>query len=65
MKHVTLGKTGIEVTEMCFVTLTVSRLQADVPAAESGAVIARALDLGVDFVDTAQAYQTYEHVASA
>ncbi len=65
MKRVALGKTGIEVTEMCFGTLTVSRLQADVPAAESGAVIARSLDLGVDFVDTAQAYQTYEHVASA
>lgn len=65
MKRVRLGNTGIEVTEMCFGTLTVSRLQTDALPAEAGAVIARALDLGVDFVDTAQAYQTYEHVAAA
>jgi len=65
MKKVKLGKTGIEVTELCFGTLTFSRLQADVPPAEGGAAMARALDLGVDFVDTAQAYQTYEHVAAA
>ena len=65
MKRVTLGDTGIEVTEMCFGTLTVSKLQADVDPSEAGPVIARALDLGVDFVDTAQAYQTYEHVAAA
>lgn len=65
MKRVVLGGTGIEVTEMCFGTLTVSRLQAGVPAEEAGAVIARALDLGVDFVDTAQAYETHEHVAEA
>lgn len=65
MKRVTLGNTGIEVTEMCFGTLTVSKLQADVDPSEAGPVIARALDLGVDFVDTAQAYQTYEHVAAA
>ena len=30
MKRVTLGNTGIEVTEMCFGTLTVSKLQAGV-----------------------------------
>ncbi len=65
MKRVTLGKTGIEVTELCFGTLTMSRLQADLPAEQGGSVIARALDLGVDFVDTAQAYGTHEHVAHA
>ncbi len=65
MRRVVLGDTGVKVTEMCFGTLTVSRLQADVPAVEAGRVIERALDLGVDFVDTAQAYQTYEHVFAA
>jgi len=65
MKRVKLGSTGIEVTEMCFGTLTVSWLQANVPPAEAGPVIARALDLGVDFIDTGQAYRTYEHVAAA
>jgi len=65
LKKVELGNTGIEVTELCFGTLTVSKLQADVSVPEAGPVIARALDLGVDFVDTAQAYQTYSHVAAA
>jgi aryl-alcohol dehydrogenase-like predicted oxidoreductase len=65
LKRVTLGNTGIEVTEMCFGTLTVSQLQAGVAPSEAGQVIARALDLGIDFVDTAQAYQTYAHVAAA
>ena len=65
MKRVTLGSTGIEVTEMCFGTLTFSRLQAGVQPAEAGKILARALDLGVNFVDTAQGYQTYEHVAAA
>jgi aryl-alcohol dehydrogenase-like predicted oxidoreductase/NAD-dependent dihydropyrimidine dehydrogenase PreA subunit len=50
---------------MCFGTLTVSQLQAGVAPSEAGPVIARALDLGVDFVDTAQTYQTYAHVAAA
>ncbi len=65
MKRVALGSAGIEVTEMCFGTLTFSRLQADTPPAEAGKILARALDLGVDFVDTAQGYHTYEHVAAA
>jgi aryl-alcohol dehydrogenase-like predicted oxidoreductase len=65
MKRVKLGKSGIEVTELCFGTLTMSCLQADLPVLEGSAVIKRALDLGVDFIDTAQAYRTYEHVAQA
>ena len=65
MKRVTLGNCGIEVTEMCFGSLTFSHLQADVSPAEAGKVLARALDLGVNFVDTAQGYATYEHVAAA
>ena len=65
MKRAKLGNTGIEVTEMCFGTLTISRLQADVSVVEATPAISRALDLGVDFVDTAQAYQTHEHVAAA
>ena len=65
MKRVKLGNTGIDISEMCFGTLTVSWLQANVPAREAGPVIGRALDLGVDFIDTAQVYRTYEHIAEA
>ncbi|RJP23527.1 MAG: aldo/keto reductase [Candidatus Abyssobacteria bacterium SURF_5] len=65
MKRVLLGNSGIEVTELCFGTLTMSCLQTDMPSAEGGRIIAHALELGVDFIDTAQAYRTYEHVAAA
>jgi aryl-alcohol dehydrogenase-like predicted oxidoreductase len=65
MKRVELGTTGIETTEMCFGTLTMSRLQTDMSVADSVPAIRRALELGVDFIDTAQAYHTHEHVATA
>jgi predicted aldo/keto reductase-like oxidoreductase len=65
MRHVKLGNTRIEVTELCFGTLTMSWLQTGMAPDEGGPVISRALDLGVNFVDTAQAYRTYEHVAAA
>lgn len=64
MKHVRLGNSGIEVTELCFGTLTMSRLQTGMTPDEGGPVISRALALGVNFIDTAQAYHTYEHVAA-
>jgi aryl-alcohol dehydrogenase-like predicted oxidoreductase len=65
MKKVKLGRSGIEVTELCFGTLTMSWLQAGLSPDEGAPAISRALDLGVDFIDTAQAYRTYEHVAEA
>jgi aryl-alcohol dehydrogenase-like predicted oxidoreductase len=65
LKHVRLGNTGIEVTELCFGTLTMSWLQTGMSPDEGGPVIRRALELGVNFIDTAQAYRTYEHVAAA
>ncbi len=65
MKRVKLGGSGIAVTELCFGTLTMSWLQANLSPEEGAPVIRRALDLGVDFVDTAQAYRTYDHVAAA
>jgi len=57
-----LGRTGIEVTELCLGTLTVSCLQADMPAGQTVPMFRRALELGINFFDTADAYHTYEHV---
>jgi len=65
MKMVTLGNTGIVVSQMCIGTLTLGKLQANVPAEDGGAAIRRALDLGANFVDTAQSYGSYPHVAHA
>lgn len=65
MKMVELAGTGVTVSEMCAGTLTLGKLQANAPVEEGAATIRRAIDLGVNFIDTAQAYGSYEHVARA
>ena len=65
MKMVTLGNTRIVVSQMCVGTLTLGRLQANVSTEHGAAAIRRAIDLGANFVDTAESYATYPHVALA
>ena len=47
MNKVQLGNTGLKVTELCFGTLTMGRLQARLSVAEGAKTIQRALDLGI------------------
>ncbi len=65
MKKVTLGNTGIEVTELCFGALPIGPNQKNIPVAEAAEVIALALEKGVTFIDTAQGYRTYPHIKAA
>lgn len=58
-----LGRTGLEVTRLCFGTLTFRQQNIDPKAAAD--VIIYAIDSGLNFVDTAQGYATYEHVRLA
>jgi aryl-alcohol dehydrogenase-like predicted oxidoreductase len=53
MQHVRLGRTGLQVSRICLGTMTFG-LQIDEQAA--GAVLDKAADLGVTFLDTADAY---------
>lgn len=62
MKYNTLGKTGIKVSKLCFGGLTVGPLQANMSPVEGGRIIRRAFDQGVNFIDTAQLYETYDHI---
>ncbi|MFC1541418.1 aldo/keto reductase [Candidatus Latescibacterota bacterium] len=62
IKKNTLGRTGIEVTELCFGTLILGPLQADVSPQEGSKAVRKALELGVNFIDTAKTYKTHEHV---
>ncbi len=62
LKNVVLGRSSISVTELCFGTLTMSRLQADLDPRETIPVFRKALDLGINFFDTAHRYTTYDHV---
>lgn len=65
MKKIILGKTGIEVTELCFGALPFGPIQKNLKAEEAADILTYALDLGVDFLDTAQLYKTYEPIRIA
>lgn len=53
MKHRRLGRTGLEVSEICLGTMTFGN-QAD--ESTSHAILSRAIDAGVDFLDLAEIY---------
>lgn len=65
MELVSLGKTGIMVSRLCFGTLTLGPLQANLPVEEGAAVMVHAIEAGVNFCDTAQLYETYPYIRRA
>lgn len=62
MDYKTLGKTGINVSELSFGTLILGWLQANMTEEEAAPAIEKALDLGINFFDTAQSYRTQTHL---
>lgn len=56
MRYRALGRTGLQVSEIGFGGIPIQR----VPEREAGAIIHRALDLGVNFFDTARGYTDSE-----
>ncbi len=65
MQYRNLGKTGIKVSRLCFGALTIGPLQANLPVAEGARVIRKALEAGVNFIDTAELYRTYPYIREA
>ncbi len=65
MEYSVLGKTGIEVSRLCFGSLTVGPLQANLSVEEGCDILSYAFERGVNFVDTAQLYQTYPYIKEA
>jgi len=65
MKKNYLGKTGISVTEMCFGVLPIGPLQANISVEKGAKLIRTALERGINFIDTAEAYKTYPHIRKA
>lgn len=65
MKKIILGNTGLEVTEICFGALPFGPLQKNLKPEEAAEVLSYALDLGINFIDTAQMYKTYEPIKIA
>ncbi|MFC1528889.1 aldo/keto reductase [Candidatus Latescibacterota bacterium] len=62
LKKNVLGTSGIEVTELCFGTLILGHLQADLEPVVGARSVRKALELGINFIDTAKGYKTYPHV---
>ncbi len=65
MQYRLLGKTGILVSRLCFGALTIGPLQANLPVREGAAILRRALERGVNFIDTAELYETYPYIREA
>ncbi|HOS70656.1 MAG TPA: aldo/keto reductase [Bacillota bacterium] len=65
MKKNILGKTGIQVTELCFGALPMGPIQKNLSVEEATEVVACALENGITFVDTAQIYKTYSPIKAA
>lgn len=65
LEYKELGRTGLQVSRLCFGALTIGPLQRGLSPQQGSEVLRRALDLGINFVDTAELYQTYEHIRLA
>jgi predicted aldo/keto reductase-like oxidoreductase len=65
MKLRELGNTGLMVSPICFGSLTIGPLQRNLTIMEGSRVINRAIELGINFIDTADLYRTYPFIREA
>jgi len=65
MEYVQLSERAVIVSRLCLGTLTVGPLQADLGIEQGSGVIAYALSRGINFLDTAQLYETYPIIKEA
>jgi predicted aldo/keto reductase-like oxidoreductase len=65
MEYRPLGKTGLEVSLLSLGTLTMGPFQAGLTIDEGAHLIGDALSMGVNLVDTAELYSTYEYIKHA
>ncbi|MCI7571255.1 MAG: aldo/keto reductase [Clostridiales bacterium] len=60
-----LGRTGLFVSRLCFGTLTMGPFQRNLSISEGTSLMERAFSHGVNFLDTAEIYETYPYVKQA
>ena len=65
MNYDYLGNSRIRVSKLCFGALTIGPLQAGLSISQGADVLRHALDMGVNFVDTAELYGTYPYIKQA
>ncbi|NLF79704.1 MAG: 4Fe-4S dicluster domain-containing protein [Clostridia bacterium] len=65
MEYRQLGKTGIEVSRICFGGLTLGPLCANLRLEQGRDLLLAAFALGVNFIDAAQQYRIYDYIGAA
>jgi len=65
MDYRILGNTKMKVSRLCFGSLTISHMQANLGLNEGASVIKAAFDMGVNFIDTAELYEAYDYIREA
>lgn len=60
-----LGNTGIEVSRLCFGSLTMTPFQANLSIKEGADLIVYAYERGINFIDTAEIYENYDYIRQA
>lgn len=65
MRYRKLGNLDTKVSEICFGALPMGPLQKDLPVSKGKDLLVYALENGINFIDTAQLYRTYEPIGRA
>jgi len=65
MEKIKLGNTGLEISVAGFGVLTVGNTQLNLSVEKGADVLSYALEKGINFLDTAQAYETYPYIRKA
>lgn len=65
MKKVLLGNTNIEVSRLCFGSLTMTPFQANLSISEGAYLIQYGYERGINFLDTAEIYENYAYIKEA
>lgn len=65
MKYNKLGRTGLTVSEIAYGALPVGPTQANFSLEKGAAIIRYGLEKGINFIDTAQSYKTYDYIKQA
>lgn len=65
MERHRLGTSNIEVSRLCFGSLTMTPFQADLSIEEGAYLIRYAYERGINFLDTAEIYENYAYIREA
>lgn len=65
MEYRQLGKSGLEVSRLCFGSLTMTPSQGNLSIEDGAELICYAYEKGINFIDTADLYDNYDYIRPA